>query len=94
MPLDDADYRLSGKISRRSPTLPDPPGLRTLMVHRLSDSFKAILRRALHSHEISVFCEACEKWTHSKTLPGEWHCTTCDRRYRVEFVIYEEIENE
>lgn len=93
--LNDGDWKLSMRLSRRGRLNSD--ALRSLLIHRLSDTPKAVVRRSLR-HELhnslSVFCEACERWVSlpEGAITSEFGCTLCDRRFRVELVVYEQIK--
>ncbi len=81
-------------ISRRG-RQPDPPDLRSLLVHRLSGAVKAIVRRSLRNPDhLGVFCEGCDEWsvpTFAGT-PEDFTCEGCQRHYQIEMVIYREID--
>lgn len=91
MPLNPDDHRLSMRISPRSRN-PEPVGLRSLLVHRLTSTVKAVLRRPLRGGEFGLYCEPCDKWIHTPEAPESVCCQTCNRVYRVELVIYEEVQ--
>jgi hypothetical protein len=92
VPVKDEDYRLSMAMSPRGRIPSDE--LRQLVVNRLSDTEKAVLRRSLSRDKISVFCEPCRRWTSAvNDVPDVYQCERCGRRYRIEFVVYEEIES-
>jgi hypothetical protein len=92
MPLKDDDYQLSMKIARRGKL--DSPDLRSLIVNRLTDTLKVILRRPLSdkARSYGVFCEHCQRWNNATEVPEELTCDGCNRRFRIETVIYAEIE--
>jgi rubredoxin len=100
MPLNDDDYRLSMAVAAR-PKQPRPGDetLRTLLIHRLSDTTKLIWRRALRFDNMGAFCEPCQRWTirieedHDE-IDTRWHCPECNRRYRLEFAVFEEVDPE
>ena len=94
MPMNPEDYRLSMRISPRGKI--DSAILRQLLVNRLSDTYKAVLRRSLrelrHGKKLSVYCEECSHWTNVQAFPEEWECPRCETAYRIEFAVYEEID--
>lgn len=98
-PLDSDDYRLSMAISPRAVREDDNADLRVLLVHRLHDSLKAVRRWALRSNSSSTYCENCARWVrHSSsdatapTVPAEWRCPYCEKRWGVELIVYGELE--
>jgi hypothetical protein len=96
MPLHDADYRLSMAVSRRSADEHNK-SLRTLMLHRLRDRLKAVLRLPLAVNagdpsRYGVYCEGCEHWTYTAVAAADFSCPRCDRHYVVECVIYTEAD--
>jgi hypothetical protein len=97
MQMSKDDYHLSMRISRRPrhETAGDE-SLRSLIVHRLSDTTKAVFRRSLRRGNVSEYCESCDSWDkrHDEGLPEEWRCRDCDRLFRLEFAVYEEILEE
>lgn len=94
MALDGDDYRLSMKVSLRGKV--DAADLRSLLVNRLSDTEKVVMRRPLRQigkPTMSAFCEPCDMWVDGpRGFPEEWDCPKCGRTYRVETVIYEEVD--
>jgi hypothetical protein len=92
--IEPRDHKLSMRISPRSRDAERNDGLRSLLVHRLTEGAKAVWRRALGNEEhTSLYCEPCEKWTVVNTDPPTiWQCSHCDREYRIEFAVYEELE--
>lgn len=90
MAMRDEDYRLSMKISPRGRIPTD--SLRQLLVNRLSDTYKAILRRPLRGGGNSVYCEECDWWQKATGFPATWTCRRCNRSFRIEFAVYEEME--
>lgn len=96
MPMDDDDYALSKRISQRSKNDdPDNP-LRQLLVHRLTVSFKAVIRRPLkprpHDKNLGLFCEQCDQWHRIDGFPTITQCPGCNSLYRLETAIYEHVE--
>lgn len=94
MPLEPRDFSLSMKISRRPKGQDDPEGLRSLLVHRLTDGVKLIWRRSLQrENRSSIYCERCNSWKNvGEAIPLEWDCLECGTSYRAEFISYEELE--
>lgn len=91
--LSEADWRLSMRISPRAKRDADNQGLRGLLLHRFSDTNKAVARVGLRNHTISIYCEACDTWTRLDDFPldYEYDCS-CGRSYRAELVVFEEVE--
>lgn len=98
MKLDDTDFRLSMRMGRRPRGKPDEPTLRSLLIHRLSDTAKLVFRRSLRYGQISALCEKCNEWTVSKLagdmeeLKTHWSCPKCERVFRLELAVYEEVD--
>jgi hypothetical protein len=95
MPMKDEDYRLSMKISPKGKV--DSSALRQLHVLRLSDTWKAILRRPLRqiNPSLGVFCEGCSRWRRIEgDFPQEWTCPDCNLLYRMEFAVYQNVSKE
>jgi hypothetical protein len=99
MPLTPQDEELSKAISR--PGRIPAASLRTVLVARLSTTLKAVGRRSLRfrpgrrSTAYGIFCEGCQEWRHvdgKGQLPGHWYCPTCKAEYRMEFAIYEKVD--
>lgn len=107
MPMPSEDYELSMLISPRARRDADNARLRELHVTRLSDTHKAIGRAGLRTHRVSVYCEGCKvdaaarepsrhhnAWTRLQDeFPAEWDCPKCKRSYRLEFAVYEEVDD-
>jgi hypothetical protein len=93
MALDEDDYALSMAVSPRARQEENNLDLRSMLVHRLSDTAKAIWRRGLRSDNTSAYCEHCRHWTRNVGIAQPlWTCARCARVYRIEFVIYEEVD--
>lgn len=97
MNLDDGDWKLSMRVSPRAKRAVHDVGLRSLLVHRFSDTLKLILRRSLRADQVGWFCEGCDAWVHNDTVPPDvfanrLRCPRCARTYRLEFAVYEEID--
>lgn len=89
--MKDEDYKLSMTISPRGKI--NSAELRQLLINRLSDTYKAILRRSLRFQDnVSIYCEDCGKWTRVRDYPPLWTCPECNTTYRMEFAVYEEME--
>ncbi|MFJ4902791.1 hypothetical protein [Streptomyces sp. NPDC088727] len=100
--MDERDYGLSMRTSRRARAEAKNDGLRSLRVHRLRDSVKAVLRLPLKSNlatadtanAYNVYCEPCDAWF---TLP-EWgeevRCPKdgCGQLYALEFAVFSAIQ--
>ena len=88
--MNDVDFDLSMRISRRGKA--DSEELRSLLVHRLRDTKKAVLRASLRDDRFSIYCEPCDKWTYADEV--EWDeeldCPHCGRVYELEFSVYSE----
>lgn len=94
MPLDPRDHQLSMRISPRARRQEDNRALRSLLVHRLTDGWKAVWRRSLaDERRASLYCERCEEWFPHKAFPVEWQCPSCEQWFRVEFAAYEAVED-
>lgn len=95
--MDKRDYDLSMAISPKARRAEDNEGLRSLLVHRLMDGWKAIARRAIKDEDrVMVYCEHCRHWSPVRTpdaIPTQWECGSCNRLYRMEFATYEEVED-
>lgn len=101
--LDEDDHKLSMRISPK-PKAPQQGFLRTLLLHRLSDTKKLVIRRSLKTEEMrGWYCENCGCW-YGKPLwnfvqdrivcgGSGWRIGDkgCGRIYRVEAVFYEEV---
>lgn len=94
--LNKPDHKLSMLISPRARRATHNLDLRTLLVHRLVDSYKAVLRRSnTRQDRVAILCEPCEKWVPANgraDLPSEWECPHCARTFRIECAIYGEVE--
>lgn len=95
MPLSNEDHELSMVTARRGKI--DSADLRQLFVNRLTATKKAILRRGLRTdlkkpNPFGLYCEPCKRWWPRPDIPEIAVCGKCGRRYRMEFVVYEEIQ--
>lgn len=98
MPLSERDYRLSMLIGRRSRNSEPEENLRSLLVHRLRDAAKAVLRISLRqdlgtagASQYQIYCEPCGKWSTLKGWAEEVVCPHCGQVYAVEFAVYSAI---
>ncbi len=84
------------RISPRARREEDNEGLRSLVIHRLSDTTKAVARIGLRSGLVSLLCENCDTWTGAPgdEFPMRWTCTLCERVYEMEFAVLEEVNAE
>lgn len=89
--LSPEDQILGAAISRPARYPEDNLGLRSLLVHRLTGTTKAVARIGLRNDRISVFCEGCGVWTPVEEFPLEFDCN-CGRSFTTEFVVMEEID--
>jgi hypothetical protein len=96
VPLDPRDHQLSMRISPRARDADNNLDLRTLIVHRLSDTEKAVGRISLRGGSFAVFCEPCKQWTRQGaiSLTEEFLCPRCGRLYEIEFAVLEEVNND
>lgn len=92
------DWKLSMRLSPRARNPEYNDGLRSLLIHRLSDTMKLTGRRALRREErVAWFCEPCDRWVTREDdltngLPTKVVCPDCERHYRLELAVYEEID--
>lgn len=91
--MDEDDYRLSMRISPRAKRDVDNEDLRTLVIHRFTDTAKAVARIGVRTGEVSVFCEPCDEWCRLGTdqFPARWTCPWCGRTFAMEFAVMEEL---
>jgi hypothetical protein len=98
MALSPRDYSLSMRVSRRTKNGQDD-GLRSMLVHRLRDAAKLILRVSLKedltnaSAKYSLHCEPCDRWHSLDAWAEEIVCPGCERVYAVEFAVFSEIKD-
>ena len=87
---------LSMRISPRARRPEDNEGLRSLIVHRLSDTTKAVARISLRGGNVSVLCENCTQWMPipDDEFPTRWRCALCERVFEMEFAVLEEINTD
>lgn len=91
--LDDDDYQLSMRVSRKPTRDSVENGLRSLLLHRFTLTLKAIGRRPLNPPRTeSLYCEACQRWFRVEGFPEVTQCSGCQRYFRAELVVYEEID--
>ena len=90
--LGPEDHKLSMRISPRARDPRANEGLRSLLVHRLTEGAKLVWRRSLRDEDQgSFFCEPCGQWTRLDEPRVEITCHGCGRVYRAEFAVYEEM---
>lgn len=100
MPLSVRDYALSMRLSPRSRGRQrEDDGLRSLLVHRLRDTVKMVLRISLRQDlakadaaKYQIHCEPCDKWFDLAAWAEEVVCPNCRRVYAVEFAVFSLIE--
>jgi len=92
VPLEEEDYDLSMRIAQPSRKASRNQGLRSLLVHRLADTVKAVLRLPLSGGVFGVYCETCDKWHSVKTPPWNWKCPDCGLMFTMEFAVYKEVK--
>ncbi|GAA3087540.1 hypothetical protein GCM10020000_87970 [Streptomyces olivoverticillatus] len=92
------DFKLSTVISPK-PKEGDQT-LRGLLVHRLRDAHKAVLRVPLKANlatarrkDYSVHCEPCGKWFALPEWGEEVECPKCKRLFALEFAVFSVIAN-
>lgn len=91
--LSDRDYRLSMRISRRPKRTDLSNGLRSLLIHRLTGTTKAVYRVQLSKEKANVYCEGCDSWMNDVGGPSDIiTCEHCGCAYQMEFAVYEEIK--
>ncbi|MEV7674994.1 hypothetical protein [Streptomyces sp. NPDC088752] len=101
MTLSPEDRQLSMRISPRSRADREgaPANLRTLLVHRLRNAAKAVLRLPMSANidtadtgRYTLHCEPCNQWTRPGDWAEEFVCGHCQRVYALEFAVYSEIK--
>jgi hypothetical protein len=90
--LSEEDYGLSMAVSRR-PRIPRPDEdqLRSLLIHRLTNTKKAVGRVSLNNGALAIFCEGCRHWIAVEEFPVDYDCQ-CGRKFVLEFCVYEEVD--
>lgn len=70
--------------------------MRSLLIHRLSDTDKAVARLSFRFGTVSMHCEPCQEWMPAPDddFQLRWTCPTCGRRYGMEFAVLEELDDE
>lgn len=90
--LDSRDFRLSMRIGRRRRDGREVHALRSLLVHRLRDGAKAVLRlplaKSLASSAYGILCEPCNTWMQVKEMGEEFPCPQCGRVFALEFAVF------
>lgn len=95
--LSPEDFRLSMRVSARAKQ--ELPGLRTLLIHRLRPTVKAVLRLS-NSRDIATadmdrygaYCEQCGRWTRRPDWADDWECPNCHTEYRIEFAVFSAVD--
>jgi hypothetical protein len=91
MPLDPDDLKLSHRIAPPSRDPVNNVRLRALLVKRLSETWKSVLRVPLRrAGRTSIFCEHCDRWNNLEDVPQQWLCPECGTEFVIELVVYEE----
>lgn len=92
--MSQADYDLSMGISRRS-RRSNERKTRTLLVHRLREGAKAVLRmplkKSLTSPEYNIYCEPCREWMGLERTGEQFTCPGCERVYILEFAVFAQL---
>lgn len=91
--LSEQDYVFSMRLSPRGNRVTEP--LRSLLIHRLRNAFKAVLRisiiKTLNGDDLfGLYCEACDKWFYDQKVSLEKVCPVCNRIFVPEFILYTE----
>lgn len=101
MPLSGRDYRLSMRISPRPRGGRREDSLRSLMVNRLRDTTKMVLRISLRQDlatadaaKYQIHCETCDEWFNLGAWAEEIVCPNCQQVYAVEFAVFSAIKEE
>jgi hypothetical protein len=96
--LSDRDYQWSMKISRKPRGDRGAQELRSLLVHRLRDAAKAVVRLPMKSNiataglnRYSVHCEPCEEWFPLPEWGEEVRCPKCKRLYALELAVFSAV---
>lgn len=102
MSLTSRDYQLSMLTSKRprGGASSRDEGLRSLLVHRLRNASKAILRIPLKRNlataedaaNYSVYCEPCDEWFVLDGWAEEVRHDKCKRLYVVEYAVFSLVE--
>ena len=98
----EADHKLSMRISPRARDGKEPQrDMRSLLVHRLRQTPKAVLRLS-NSRDLgtavagdySMYCEPCGRFFPSPDWDDDWICPQCERYYVTEMVIMSAVEED
>lgn len=89
------DYHLSMATSRRRRGGEVHP-LRSLLVHRLREASKAVLRMRMSSNiatcrQYQIYCEPCGKWVDAIGAGEQFDCPRCGGVYVLEYAVYSRI---
>jgi hypothetical protein len=94
-PLSERDYQLSMRTSPRSPREERNEGLRSLLVHRLRDAAKAVVRlpnrtniATADSGHYTVHCEPCSRWFPLPDWGEEIKSPCCGQVYVLELAVF------
>lgn len=95
MRLNERDYQLSMAVSRRRRNgRPEPEGMRDMLIHRLRDGAKMVLRLPMSRNldraepqDYGVYCEPCGTWAQIEGNGTRIECE-CGRVYKLEFAVY------
>lgn len=95
-PLSERDYQLSMRTSPRSPHAENNQGLRDLLVHRLRDADKAVVRLPRQKSgtapgHFRVHCEPCGQWFALAAWGEEFQCPHCDQLYALEYAVFSAV---
>lgn len=100
MTLDPRDYKLSMKVSPRAKEENRNEGLRTLVLNRLRDAEKAVLRLPLkrniatadEASAYSAHCETCGEWFTLREWGEEIRHDKCGQVYVLESAVFSKVE--
>jgi hypothetical protein len=101
MTLDPRDHKLSMKVSPRAKEENRNEGLRTLILNRLRDAEKAVLRLPLkrniatadEASAYNVHCEPCDIWFRLPDWGEEVRCPgKCKGLYVLESAVFSKVE--
>ena len=99
MPLEDRDYKLSMNASPRARDPQRNKELRSMIVHRLRDAAKAVVRlpnktdiNTAHAGHYAVHCEPCVRWFPLPAWGEEIECPHCGGLFALELAVFSAIE--
>ncbi|QDN94916.1 hypothetical protein FNV58_00890 (plasmid) [Streptomyces sp. RLB1-9] len=98
-PLSEPDYQLSMRTSPRARADERNQGLRSLLVHRLRDAAKAVVRlpnrtsiATAHSGRYTVHCETDNIWFGLPDWGEEIECPgECGQIFALEFAVFSAV---